>query len=239
MVQEQNDFEQLDPNLIRAERLSSTIFFSVVLVLGLIGWVVFAFLGWGLRDFRTWAALLAGVTLLALLAWWSYKYPHWRWQTTRLRRSELGLELHRGVHWQHKIFIPRERIQHTDITQGPISRKFQIAELVINTAGNHNYVIKIEGLNVERARELRLELLPRVRSNEEQNREPHDEAIAISCESQAKENKVLSAAIASDEVPIQELQVGVTPPNTQEAVPQEAVDAIVLDHREDKIERSK
>jgi membrane protein YdbS with pleckstrin-like domain len=61
--------------------------------------------------------------------------------------------------------VPRERIQHTDVTQGPISRKFRIAELVINTAGNHNYLIKVEGLNVERANEMRLALLPRVKQH--------------------------------------------------------------------------
>ncbi|MFN7842541.1 MAG: PH domain-containing protein [Pirellula sp.] len=239
MVQEQNDFEQLDPNLIRAERLSSMIFFAVVLFLGLIGWVVFAFFGWGLRDFRTWAALLAGVTLLALLSRWSYKYPFLRWQTTRLRKSELGLELHRGVYWQHKIFIPRERIQHTDITQGPISRKFQIAELVINTAGNHNYVIKIEGLNVERARQLRLELLPRVRSKEEQKRELYNEAISISLESQSQHTGVVSAAKVDDEEPKQDLLVCDAHPSIQGTVSQESVEPIVLDRKEDEIERSR
>lgn len=243
MVQEQNDFEQLDPNLIRAERFSSTIFFSVVLVFGLIGWAVFAFFGWGLRDFRTWAGLLAGATILASLAWWSYVHPYWRWQTTRLRKSELGLELHRGVYWQHKIFIPRERIQHTDITQGPISRKFQIAELVINTAGNHNYVIKIEGLNVERAGELRLELLPRVRSSDDQKREPHVVEVAIGCHGQSNEDLAISTKIANDEI-VQDLQSEETPPCTQEAIPQEAIpqealDSIVLNNRGDEIERSK
>jgi hypothetical protein len=166
MVHEQNDFEQLDPNLIPAERLGSMIFFAVLSCAAFVGWLFFTFFGWGFRDLRTWLVLLAGAGLLIVLIWWSCKYPVLRWQTTRLRKSELGLELHRGVYWQHKIFIPRERIQHTDITQGPISRKFQIAELVINTAGNHNYVVKIEGLNVERANQLRLQLLPRVRSQE-------------------------------------------------------------------------
>jgi hypothetical protein len=239
MVQEQNDFEQLDPNLIRAERLSSMIFFAVLLLLGLIGWVVFAFFGWGLRDYRTWAVLLAGITLLAVLAWWSYKYPLLRWQTTRLRKSELGLELHRGVYWQHKIFIPRERIQHTDITQGPISRRFQIAELVINTAGNHNYVIKIEGLNVERAGELRLELLPRVRPTDEQKPEPRSEEISIAHESQSKENEVVSSAKANGEESKQDLLVSDTRPITEVSVPHVAADPMVLELKEDEIERAK
>ena len=183
MVQQQNDFEQLDPNLIRAERLSSLLFFSVLSFGAVVGWIAFAFLGWGLRDYRTWAILLLGSLLLAALGWWFYRYPLLRWQMTKLKESDRGLELHRGIYWQHKIFIPRERIQHTDIIQGPISRKFQIADLVINTAGNHNYEIRIEGLNESRAKTLRLNLLPRVRdhkSSEIQSRESSADSEACS-----------------------------------------------------------
>jgi uncharacterized protein len=244
MVQEQNEFEQLDPKLIPAERLSSAIFFGVVVVLGMIGWVVFALVGWGLSDYRPWVTLVTGVAILGSLAWWSYRYPYLRWQTTRLKTSDRGLELHRGVYWQHKIFIPRERIQHTDITQGPISRRFQIAELVINTAGNHNYIIKIEGLNVERARELRLELLPSIRSKEEQKREPGMDSISIEPGVASQENGIVSDSpkidvqatselLTSD----QELLIGVIAPNS-DASPQVSEEQTLLDRKEDKIERS-
>lgn len=244
MVQEQNEFEQLDPKLIPAERLSSAIFFGVVIVLGLISWVVFALLSWGLRDYRPWATLGAGVAIVGSLAWWSYRYPHLRWQTTRLKISDRGLELHRGVYWQHKIFIPRERIQHTDITQGPISRRFQIAELVINTAGNHNYVIKIEGLNVERARVLRLELLPRLRSNETQKHET--DIVANSTEPEASpkvreiesgtakiDTNAYSESPASDEKP----PIVVAGPTLADPSPA-PVEQSSLDRKEDEIERS-
>lgn len=244
MVQEQNEFEQLDPKLIPAERLSSAIFFGVVIVLGVIGWGVFALLGWGLRDYRPWATLGAGVAIVGFLAWWSYRYPQLRWQTTRLKMSDRGLELHRGVYWQHKIFIPRERIQHTDITQGPISRRFQIAELVINTAGNHNYVIKIEGLNVERARDLRLELLPRVRSKEPQKHETDMAANSTEPEAFPKVSEVVSEPPkintgenselpASDEKP----SIGVTVPTLVEPS-RVSVEQSPLARKEDEIERS-
>lgn len=244
MVQEQNEFEQLDPKLIPAERLSSAIFFGVVIVLGIIGWGVFALFGLGLRDYRPWATLGAGVAIVGSLAWWSYRYPQLRWQTTRLKMSDRGLELHRGVYWQHKIFIPRERIQHTDITQGPISRRFQIAELVINTAGNHNYVIKIEGLNVERARDLRLELLPRVRSKEPQKYETDMAANSTEPEAFPKLSEVVSDSPkintganselpASDEKP----SIGVTVPTLVEPS-RVSVEQSPLSHKEDGIERS-
>jgi membrane protein YdbS with pleckstrin-like domain len=165
MASEQTEFEQLDRNTIHAEHLSALIFVSVFSVSGLIAWSLFGLVGWGFGDSKTWVTFFVGAFLLALLAWWSYQYPFLRWKTTRYRVTERGFELHRGVYWQHKIFVPRERIQHTDVTQGPISRKFRIAELVINTAGNHNYLIKVEGLNVERANEMRLALLPRVKQH--------------------------------------------------------------------------
>lgn len=175
MAPEQTEFEQLDRNTIHAEHLSSLIFVSVMSVAGLIVWSLFGLVGWGFGDGKTWATFFVGAFLLALLAWWSYKYPFLRWKTTRYRVTERGFELHRGVYWQHKIFVPRERIQHTDVTQGPISRKFRIAELVINTAGNHNYLIKVEGLNVERANEMRLALLPRVK----QTTKPAGDSISV------------------------------------------------------------
>jgi membrane protein YdbS with pleckstrin-like domain len=245
MVQEQNDFEQLDPKLIPAERLSSTIFFGVVFVLGMIGWVVFALVGWGLSDYRPWVTLVTGVAILGSLAWWSFRYPYLRWQTTRLKTSDRGLELHRGVYWQHKIFIPRERIQHTDITQGPISRKFQIAELVINTAGNHNYIIKIEGLNIERARELRLELLPRVRSYETQKRETDIIANSTEPEASSKVNEIVSDTPKIDEIATselltsdEELLIGAIAPNSDASL-QVSEEQTLLDRKEDGIERSK
>ncbi|MFN7877663.1 MAG: PH domain-containing protein [Pirellula sp.] len=244
MVQEQNEFEQLDPKLIPAERLGSAIFFGVVMILGLIGWVVFALLGWGLRDYRPWATLGVGVAILGSLAWWSYRYPQLRWQTTRLKMSDRGLELHRGVYWQHKIFIPRERIQHTDITQGPVSRRFQIAELVINTAGNHNYVIKIEGLNVQRAGDLRLELLPRVRAKEPQKCETDVVVNSAEPEACSKASEIVSDtpkidAGAHSELPASDEKpsIGVRVPTLVEPS-RVSVGQSPLAHKEDEIERS-
>ncbi|MFN7289963.1 MAG: hypothetical protein ACK5T6_05210, partial [Pirellula sp.] len=99
--------------------------------------------------------------------------------------------------------------------------------------------IKIEGLNVERARQLRLELLPRVRSKEEQKRELYNEAISISLESQSQHTGVVSAAKVDDEEPKQDLLVCDAHPSIQGTVSQESVEPIVLDRKEDEIERSR
>ena len=57
--------------------------------------------------------------------------------------------------------MPRSRIQHTDVTQGPYERRFGLATLVVYTAGTENASIPIEGLGHETALAFRDALLAR------------------------------------------------------------------------------
>ena len=57
-----------------------------------------------------------------------------------------GLRIRRGVWWQVETFVPRVRIQHTDVTQGPIARHFGMATLKVFTAGTQLAEIQVEGL---------------------------------------------------------------------------------------------
>lgn len=57
-----------------------------------------------------------------------------------------GLRIRRGVWWRSETFVPRSRIQHTEVTQGPIARHFGMATLKVYTAGTHQAEIQVEGL---------------------------------------------------------------------------------------------
>jgi len=57
--------------------------------------------------------------------------------------------------------VPRSRIQHTDVTQGPYERRFGLATLVVYTAGTEHASIPIEGLSHETALAFRDALLAR------------------------------------------------------------------------------
>ncbi len=72
-----------------------------------------------------------------------------------------GLKVHRGVWWRSEVFVPRTRIQHTDVSQGPIARQFGIAKLQVYTAGTHSAEIDIGGLAHTDAVALRDDLLGR------------------------------------------------------------------------------
>lgn len=51
--------------------------------------------------------------------------------------------------------IPFNRIQHSEITQGPIARRFKLSHLKIYTAGGSGSDLKIPGLDPEEAARLR------------------------------------------------------------------------------------
>ncbi len=69
--------------------------------------------------------------------------------------NDFGLYINRGVFWRKKIIVPRNRVQHTDVNQGPIERKFKLAELIVHTAGTRNASVNLPGVLFDYAEELR------------------------------------------------------------------------------------
>ena len=60
-----------------------------------------------------------------------------------------------GVWWRSHRFIPRSRLQHSDLAQGPLQRRLGLADLIVHTAGTHAAETKVEGLALETARAVR------------------------------------------------------------------------------------
>jgi membrane protein YdbS with pleckstrin-like domain len=87
------------------------------------------------------------VVVVSALAAWALA-RHARAYARRLRLALLtdGLLVERGVWWRTEIFVPRARVQHTDVSQGPVGRRFGVATLKVFTAASHAGVIEIEGL---------------------------------------------------------------------------------------------
>lgn len=51
--------------------------------------------------------------------------------------------------------VPFVRVQHIDLTRGPLDKMFGTASLVVHTAGTHNSVVTLPGLAPERAAAIR------------------------------------------------------------------------------------
>lgn len=73
--------------------------------------------------------------------------------------SEEGLMINRGVFWRQMICLPRNRVQHIDITTGPFERKRGLSKLVVHTAGTRDASVTLHGLTAEGASDLRTELI--------------------------------------------------------------------------------
>jgi uncharacterized protein len=77
--------------------------------------------------------LAAGLVAVAggVTAWWLPRasYRHWRYQV-----AEDALELRHGVVRRIHSAIPYFRVQHIDVSQGPVERAVGLARLVVHTA---------------------------------------------------------------------------------------------------------
>jgi membrane protein YdbS with pleckstrin-like domain len=69
------------------------------------------------------------------------KYRHWGYAMGSDR-----LRIVRGYMFYRDTVVPFGRIQHIDVDQGPIDRRYDLATLTVHTAGNHNSTVALPGL---------------------------------------------------------------------------------------------
>lgn len=98
---------------------------------------------------------VAAVALFLLRAVHGQIWPAIAWRRISYLVDHHGLRIDRGVVYWQTIHVARNRIQHTDVERGPISRRFGLARLLIHTAGTENATITLEGLDARTAEELR------------------------------------------------------------------------------------
>jgi membrane protein YdbS with pleckstrin-like domain len=124
----------------------------------LIGAVVIALLPM-LPIALRWGAPPLLVLLCAAWAWAAWSYPSLRYRHTSYRVDARGIEIRKGVWWRRVQCVPRSRIQHTDVSQGPVERRFGLATLSVFTAGTEYSRISLGGLAHEDALRIRDHLI--------------------------------------------------------------------------------
>jgi len=149
----------LDPRAIPLARLIGKITAACVGV-GLAA--VVAIVWTAARPSTPMLALMAGgwFAVVGVLAWWLH-----RWAAISHRHASYtvhgeGVEIRRGVWWRTVISIPRSRVQHTDVAQGPLERRYGLGTLAIYTAGREHAKVDLHGLDHQTAFAIRDHLLP-------------------------------------------------------------------------------
>jgi membrane protein YdbS with pleckstrin-like domain len=150
---------RLDPQYVPLQRL--------------VGWIVTACLAFGLLigvaiiwltgELPRWANLLLLPSWLlasAAIAWFSYRWPVRVYRATSYTLDDRGIEIRSGVYWRSVTSVPRTRVQHIDVSQGPMERSFGLGRLVIHTAGTDHSRVELPGLSHPVALAIRNHLLP-------------------------------------------------------------------------------
>lgn len=108
-------------------------------------------------------ALLVFLWVAAVLAfsWLAHRWPVIEHRHASYRVDEQGIEIRKGVVWRKVMNVPRSRVQHTDVSQGPLERRYGLGTLVIYTAGTAYARVDLQGLDHATALSIRDHLLPR------------------------------------------------------------------------------
>lgn len=151
---------RLDPRVVQLGRISGWIA-TASIALGSLLALTFLFLvadnlpGWVKALF-----VVLWVIVTLALAWFSHRWPEVEHRHTSYKVDERGIEIRKGVFWRRVIHVPRSRVQHTDVSQGPIERGFGLGTLVIYTAGTDHARVDLPGLEHATALKIRDYLLP-------------------------------------------------------------------------------
>ena len=141
----------LDPAYVPASRLSALIMTGIFIVVGVVGNVIFWIAADGLSTSGK-VSISSGIfALIVAIFVLAYTWPPLELARTSWRVDTEGIEIKRGVLFRHVISVPGTRIQHMDVTQGPIQRRFGLGTLVVHTAGTHESEVNLEGVTRETA----------------------------------------------------------------------------------------
>lgn len=154
----------LDPAHVRAETIASWLVTACISGGGLaamaIAGLVTVLAGPGGWPIWLTAALAAAWCLVtALLVTTTIWWPRVNHRHTSYVVSPLGLEIRRGVMWRSIVSVPRSRVQHADVMQGPLMRRFGLATITVYTAGTEHAAVSLAGLAHGTALRVRDELV--------------------------------------------------------------------------------
>lgn len=103
-------------------------------------------------EWPEWLYVVFGGIIVLFGFLFIYLFPKIRWQRWRYEVREQEIELQHGLFIVRRTLVPMVRVQHVDTAQGPILRKYNLAEISISTAAT---VHTIPALITEEADELR------------------------------------------------------------------------------------
>ena len=149
---ERDELTPLHPNYVKLMRLA-TVLLALPFVVGA--------LVLELADKLPRGAFLAPVLLAALYL--IVRAPLRRYHARGYQMGSDRLRVVRGLVFRSDTVVPFGRVQHIDVSQGPVERAYGLGTLVLHTAGNHNASVSLPGLAHADAMAMREEIRAHVK----------------------------------------------------------------------------
>jgi membrane protein YdbS with pleckstrin-like domain len=157
-VDQEKQMIPLAPGQLSVLRVSAGAAASILLV-----GVVVADLVWRPIDAVP-PGLATGLAALLLLAA-VILLPARRYRSWGYRMDEDELHIRSGLWLRMHTIVPFGRVQHIDVAQGPIERKFAVGTLILHTAGTRNSAVPLPGLAFEEAGRIRDVIRSKIRQD--------------------------------------------------------------------------
>lgn len=91
--------------------------------------------------------------------------PGRRYRAWGYAEGEDELAIRRGVWTRLRTIVPFGRVQHIDVAQGPIERRFGLATLILHTAGTRGAAVPLPGLRHADADAMRDRIRAKIRQD--------------------------------------------------------------------------
>ena len=151
---------RLDPRVVMLDRIVAWIVTAAISLGSLVVLAVLFLVADNIPGWLKVLSFLLWVLVALALSGFSYRWPEVEHRHTSYKVDERGIEIRKGVLWRKVVNVPRSRVQHTDVSQGPVERGFGLGTLVIYTAGTEHARVDLPGLEHGTALQIRDYLLP-------------------------------------------------------------------------------
>jgi uncharacterized protein len=157
LTEVESGFNQLDEKYVLNETASGFITMAVVAILAA-GALLVLWLFRGI-DWVAFIVLAIAAVLILLIGFAACIWSRWFFRNARWKLDEESFEIRQGVLWKHRILVPLGRVQHADVSQGPLQRYFGLGKLIVHTAGTYQASVELDGLSHRLALQIRDRLI--------------------------------------------------------------------------------
>ena len=141
-------FEPLENSYRSVLYIGNTIFFAIMGIFGSAAYFVVK------NDLPFILQIAVAVLFLSLLIL-SFLSIHFGFKNKAYALRQQDIVFQTGWLWKSKTVIPFKRIQHSEVSQGPIDRMFNLGKLRVFTAGGSGSDLTIPGLSFIQANQLK------------------------------------------------------------------------------------